>query len=271
MPTLYLVATPIGNLEDISLRALRVLNQVMLIAAEDTRKTRRLLVAHGIKTPLTSYHEHSKERKLGYLLGRLREGDVALVSEAGTPGISDPGYELVVAAIGQGFPVVPIPGPSVVVTALTVSGLPTNQFLYLGFLPRRKAERRRFLESIATQPRTILCLEAPHRLLAALADVVEVLGDRRVAVCRELTKAHEEVFRGRVSAALEHFREPRGEFALIIEGRGKEDRRGLGEDLEQELQRLRNQGIAAKEAVAEVAKARGLPKREVYQAWLRLG
>ena len=219
MPALYVIATPIGNLEDISLRALRLLREVKLIAAEDTRTTRRLLNAYDIKTPLTSYHEHSKRAKLDYLLGYLEQEDLALVSEAGMPGLSDPGYELIVAAIGRGISVVPIPGASAVVTALVVSGLPTDQFLYLGFLPRRQGQRQRLIGSIADEPRTIVAFETRHRIREALSDIEEILGDRRISVCRELTKVHEEIFRGRVSQAKEHFTEPRGEFSLVIEGK----------------------------------------------------
>ena len=219
MPALYVIATPIGNLEDISLRALRLLREVKLIAAEDTRTTRRLLNAYDIKTPLTSYHEHSRKAKLEYLLGCLEQEDLALVSEAGMPGLSDPGYELIVAAIGRGISVVPVPGASAVITALVVSGLPTDQFLYLGFLPRRQGQRQRFLSSIVDEPRTIVAFETRHRIREALSDIEEVLGDRRLSVCRELTKVHEEIFRGRVSQAKEHFAEPRGEFSLVIEGK----------------------------------------------------
>jgi 16S rRNA (cytidine1402-2'-O)-methyltransferase len=219
MPVLYVIATPIGNLEDISLRALRILREVKLIAAEDTRTTRRLLNAYNMKTPLTSYHEHSKRAKLDYLLDYLEKEDLALVSEAGMPGLSDPGYDLIVTAIERGIPVVPIPGASAVITALVVSGLPTDQFLYVGFLPRRKGQRQRLLSSIVDEPRTIVAFETPHRLREALRDIGETLGDRRLSVCRELTKVHEEIFRGRVSQAREHFIEPRGEFSLIIEGK----------------------------------------------------
>ena len=219
MPVLYVIATPIGNLEDISLRALRLLQEVKLIAAEDTRTTRRLLNAYNIKTPLTSYHEHSKRAKLDYLLDYLEKEDLALVSEAGMPGLSDPGYGLIVAAIERGIPVVPIPGASAVITALVVSGLPTDQFFYVGFLPRRKGQRQRLLSSIVDEPRTIVAFETPHRLKEALSDIEEILGNRRLSVCRELTKIHEEVFRGRVSQAREHFTEPRGEFSLVIEGK----------------------------------------------------
>ena len=219
MPVLYIIATPIGNLEDISLRALRLLREVKLIAAEDTRTTRRLLNAYNIKTPLTSYHEHSKRAKLDYLLDYLEKEDLALVSEAGMPGLSDPGYELIVAAIERGIPVVPIPGASAVITALVVSGLPTDQFFYVGFLPRRKGQRQRLLNSIVDEPRTIVAFETPHRLKEALSDIEEILGNRRLSVCRELTKIHEEIFRGRVSQSREHFTEPRGEFSLVIEGK----------------------------------------------------
>jgi 16S rRNA (cytidine1402-2'-O)-methyltransferase len=219
MPILYIVATPIGNLEDISLRALRILREVGLIAAEDTRKTRRLLDAYDMHTPLTSYHEHSRKAKVDRLLDHLEREDLALVSEAGMPGLSDPGYDLVVTAIDQGIPVVPVPGPSAVITALVVSGLPTDQFIYVGFLPRRKGQRQRLLSSMCDESRTMVAFEAPHRLREALTDIGEILGDRRISVCRELTKAYEEIFRGRVSQAREHFAEPRGEFSLVIEGK----------------------------------------------------
>jgi len=218
MPVLYVIATPIGNLEDVSLRALRVLKEVKLIAAEDTRTTRRLLNAYNIDTPVTSYHEHSKRAKLNHLLDYLETQDLGLVSEAGMPGLSDPGYDLVVAAVERGIPVVPIPGASAVITALVVSGLPTDQFVYVGFLPRRQGQRQRILRSIEDEPRTIVAFETPHRLRETLADIHEILGDRRVCVCRELTKVHEEIFRGRVSQAKQHFVEPRGEFSLVIEG-----------------------------------------------------
>ncbi len=219
MAALYVVATPIGNLEDVTLRALRVLREVKLIAAEDTRTTRRLLNTYDIRTALTSYHEHSRRSKLDYLLDYLEREDLALVSEAGTPGLSDPGYELIVAAAERGVSVVPIPGASAVVTALVVSGLPTDQFLYVGFLPRRKGQRQRLLAAIVDEPRTIVAFETPHRLSGALSDIEETLGNRRLALCCELTKIHEQIFRGRVSQAREHFVEPRGEFTLVIEGR----------------------------------------------------
>ncbi len=269
MPILYVVATPIGNLEDISLRAIRTLREVKLIAAEDTRKTKRLLVTYHINTPLTSYHEHNQCDKLDYILNRLDEGDVALVSDAGTPGMSDPGYELIVAANQKGVPVIPVPGPSVIITALAVSGLHAEKFISIGFLPRKTGDRRRLLESIVNEHGTIVALESPHRLQAALKDVLLVLGDRRVAVCRELTKMHEEVFRGRISQAIVHFTNPRGEFTLVIEGKVGKDKPQLTEDIESQLHSMRQSGVPAREAIARVARDTGLSKKELYRAWLR--
>jgi 16S rRNA (cytidine1402-2'-O)-methyltransferase len=269
---LYIVATPIGNLEDISLRALRTLREVRLIAAEDTRRTKQLLASYDIKTPTTSYHERNKLTKLDYILDFLKnEGDVALVSDAGMPGISDPGHELVVAASQRGIPVIPIPGASVVITALAVSGLDTGDFRYLGFLPHKSSARQKLLKSVANEPSTIVVLETPHRLTAALSDILEVLGDREMAVCRELTKLHEEVFRGRVSQAIEHFTEPRGEFTLVIAGRKEKEKPQLTEAIEKRLQKLRRSGVGAKEAVAKLAEETGLSKKELYRAWLKSG
>ena len=270
MPVLYVVATPIGNLEDISLRALRVLREVKLIAAEDTRKTRRLLTAYDIKTPMTSYYEHNKLTKLDYILDQLKEADVALVSEAGMPGISDPGYELIVATGRHDIPVVPVPGPSAITTALAVSGLPTDRFIYIGFLPNKAGARRRILESVADEPGTIIALEAPHRLAAALDDILNTLGDRRIAVCRELTKLHEEVFRGTVGEAIKHFSEPRGEFTLVIEGRGMKDKPQLTDAVERQLHQMYLTGATAREAIAAVARETGLKRKELYQTWLKL-
>ena len=220
MPVLYVVATPIGNLEDITLRALRVLGEVTLIAAEDTRTARKLLNRYDIKTRLTSYFEHNKKNKMPVLLETLEEQDIALISEAGTPGISDPGYELIKAAIEKGFRVVALPGASAVTTAMAASGLPADQFVYLGFLPRKKGEKRRLLESVSTEPRTIICFESPYRVVDSLQAMLEKLGDRNVAVCRELTKLYEEVFRGTLSECVKHFQKPRGEFTIVIQGTG---------------------------------------------------
>ncbi len=270
MAVLYVVATPIGNLEDISQRALRVLREVKLIAAEDTRKTRRLLDAYDIKTRLTSYYEHNKLTKLDYILEQLKEIDVALVSEAGMPGISDPGYELIAAAAARNFQVVPIPGPSAVISALAVSGLPTDSFKFIGFLPARSAARKHTLEAVADEPSTIVVLEAPHRVAAALADIFTTLGDRRIAAGRELTKLHEEVFRGTVSEAIKHFVSPRGEFTLVIEGKGAAAAPQMTESVEARLHGLYLKGVPAKEAVAAVAGETGLKRKELYRAWLKL-
>ncbi|HEY42040.1 MAG TPA: 16S rRNA (cytidine(1402)-2'-O)-methyltransferase [Dehalococcoidia bacterium] len=270
MPILYVVATPIGNLEDISLRALRTLHEVELIAAEDTRKTKRLLAKYDITTPTTSFHEYTRAPKIDRILEQLEKGDVALVSEAGMPGISDPGYELVTAVIDRGFPVVPIPGPSVVTAALAISGLPTDSFKCLGFLPSRANTRRRLLEEIADEPSTLVIFEAPHRLLASLADMLAVLGDRRIALCRELTKLHEEVFRGSISQAQEHFTTPRGEFTLIIEGKRDREKAELTDEIKKRLKYMRQSGLSAREAIATIAGETHLSKKELYRAWLRL-
>lgn len=270
MGTLYLVATPIGNLEDITLRALRVLKEVRLIAAEDTRRTRILLARYGISTPMTSYFEHNKLAKIPLIMDALQSSDVALVSEAGMPGLSDPGYELVRAAIDAGFQVVPVPGPSAVVTALAASGLPTDRFIFLGFLPRKAGERQKFLESIAHQPHTLVAFEAPHRLLESLRDIAEILGDRKMAMARELTKIHEEIRRGKVSEILARYQktEPRGECVLIVEG-AAEETWDEGR-IRQALLQLKEEGVAAKEATAQVASLSRHPRREVYKIWLTL-
>jgi len=268
MYTLYVVATPIGNLEDISLRALRILKEVKIIAAEDTRKTSRLLTHYQIMTPMTSYYEHNKLAKLNRMLNYLEEGDMALVSEAGMPGISDPGYELIVAAIEHDIPVVPVPGASAVTTALAVSGLATDRFTFLGFLPNKSTGRRHLLESVIAEKGTLLLLEAPHRLQDSLQDILTVLGDRRIAVCRELTKMHEEIYRGTVSQALTHFNAPKGEFTLVIEGNKMESPQELTTEIAQKLNDLRKSGVTAKEAIAAVAAETGLSKRELYRAWL---
>ena len=270
MPILYVVATPIGNLEDISLRALRILGEVKLIAAEDTRKTKRLLSRYDIKTPMTSYFEHNKMIKLDYLLDYLQKDDIALVSEAGMPGISDPGYELIAAAGQRGIDIVPVPGPSAVTTALAVSGLPTDRFVYIGFLPHKANERKLTIKSVIDETATIIVLETPHRLLAALDDILTVLGDRRIAVCRELTKLHEEIFRGTVSGAVKHFINPKGEFTLIIEGRGRKEKPVLTKETEKQLHELYLGGATAKEAIAVVSGETGLSKKVLYKAWLKL-
>lgn len=217
--TLYLVSTPIGNLEDITLRALRILKEVELIAAEDTRKTRRLLTHYEIQTPVTSYFEGNQLAKRDKLLAQLKDGEtIALVSDAGTPTISDPGYPLLQACIAEGIPIVPIPGPSAVITAAAVSGLPLHNFTFEGFLSPKAGKRKRQLTELKTEKRTLILFESPHRLVRFLADVLEVIGERNIVVARELTKRFEEIFRGNVSEALEKFQDtaPRGEFTILI-------------------------------------------------------
>ncbi len=269
MGTLYVVGTPIGNLEDITLRGLRVLRGVQIVAAEDTRTARRLLTHYGISTPVTSYFEHNKLSKLSTILAALEGGDVALISEAGMPGISDPGYELIRAALERGVAVVPVPGPSAVTAALAVSGLPTDSFLFVGFLPRRQGTRRRLLRDLASQRATLVAFEAPHRLTETLEDMLAILGDRRVAAARELTKLFEEVQRGTISSMLAHFRAtvPRGEFTLVIEGRseGKGGAESVSEEkVRRRLDELGAQGLSPAQAAKVVAGELGLPRRAVY-------
>ena len=271
MGILYLVSTPIGNLEDITLRALRVLKEARLIAAEDTRRARVLIRHYEIETPITSYFEGNKLTKLETVLRALDTGDVALISEAGMPGLSDPGYELIRAAIERGYSVVPVPGPSAPVTALVVSGLPSDSFLYLGFLPRRRSERRRLLAEVAGERRTLVVFEVPHRLRESLADVEAVLGDRPLAVCRELTKLHEEVWRGTIAGARTHFdeTEPRGEFTLVIGGAPEEDERWDEEQVRAALDELLAAGTSRPAAAQQIASASGWSRSEVYKLNLK--
>ncbi|MCL4459870.1 MAG: 16S rRNA (cytidine(1402)-2'-O)-methyltransferase [Chloroflexi bacterium] len=267
MGILYLVGTPIGNLEDISLRALRILREVSLVAAEDTRQTKKLFARYHISTPLISYHEHNKRSRLPYLCTRLEEKDIALVSEAGMPGISDPGYELVCAAIERGFAVVPIPGASALLAALAASGLPTDQFAYVGYLPRRQSDRRRLLTTLREEPRTIVAFESPHRLLRSLQDALEVLGERPIAVARELTKVHEEIWRGSIEQAIAYFTEkpPLGEFTLVIAGVERRRPPVDRETIKEQLLALMDEGMSGKEAVSQIAAATGVSKREIYK------
>jgi 16S rRNA (cytidine1402-2'-O)-methyltransferase len=267
MGTLYLVATPIGNLEDFSPRAVRILREAVLIAAEDTRHTGKLLKHFDIETSTTSYFEHNKLHKLDFILEKLAIGDVALVSDAGTPAINDPGYELVKAALASNHDVKPIPGPSAPIAALTVSGLPTDSFLYLGYLPHKTSERHKRLEEVAAQPYTLIFLESPYRIVEALEDILSILGDRRICVAREMTKMFEEYWRGTASGAAEYFKSQpaRGEFTLVVEGKTK-DERGLWSEerlqaaIEQELKSER----PAKEISIELAEKSGWNKKEIY-------
>jgi len=271
MGSLYLIATPIGNLEDITLRALRLLSEVGLIAAEDTRHTGRLLAHYEIDTPQISYHEHNKLTRLDTVLKALERGDVALVSDAGTPGLSDPGYKLVEAAISHDFPVVPVPGPSAVTAALVASGLPTHAFVYLGFLPRRMADRRRLLTELVDERRTLIAFESPRRLAAALKEIQMILGDRHIAVAREITKLHEEIWRGPVSEAREHFSdEIRGEITLVIAG-APAPPLWDEEHVREAVTQLIGQGVSHREAVKQVAQSSGWPRRTIYQLTINVG
>ena len=271
MPSLYVVGTPIGNMEDMSARALRVLRDVAVIATEDTRTTRKLLTHYDIHTRLLSFQEHNTAARIPRLLDILADSDVALVTEAGTPGVSDPGASLVAAAGEQGIPVVSVPGPSSVTAAVSISGFPGERFNFIGFLPRRKGDRKRLFQSLIAEPQTIVALESPHRVVASLADMLEVWGERRIAVCRELTKIHEEVFRGTLQAAVDYFQEPRGEFTLVIEGATTKppvDTEATRTSAKEELLRLKSQGLGAKEAVAVVVKSTEMPRKVVYALWL---
>ena len=267
MGTLYLVATPIGNLEDMSPRAVRILREVVLIAAEDTRHTGKLLKHFGIETPVTSYFEHNKLNKLDFILEKLSTGDVALVSDAGTPAINDPGYELVRAALASGWNVVPIPGPSAPIAALTVSGLPTDSFLYLGYLPHKTSERHKRLQEVQSQPYTLVVLESPYRIVESLEDLLSLLGDRRICVAREMTKMFEEYWRGSVSGAVDYFKSQpaRGEFTLVVAG--KKDEASTIWSEEQVLSAIRREldgEKSAKKISEELARISGWKKKEIY-------
>ena len=276
--TLYLVGTPIGNLEDLTTRAAGILGRVDLVAAEDTRVTRRLLSWLGVRVPLTSFNQHNWRERLPAVLRALESGDVALVTDAGMPVVSDPGAELVSHAAAAGIRVEVIPGVSAVTAALTASGFTGDEFIFLGFLPRRRKDRRARLQEAAALTMTLVIFAAPHRLQAALADILAELGDRHTSVCRELTKLYEEVFRGTISQAIDHFSAPRGEFTLVIAGAPARESpsasQGTPEGVEQareQLASLREAGTRAKEAVALVSESLGLSRNIVYQLWLELG
>src|SRR5258706_10056685 len=268
MGTLYLVATPIGNLEDMSPRAVRVLHEASLIAAEDTRHTGKLLKHFEIETPLTSYFEHNKLNKLDFILDKLSIGDVALVSDAGTPAINDPGYELVRAALASNHNVVPVPGPSAPVTALAVSGLPTDSFLYLGYLPSKTSERHKRLQEVESQPYTLIFFESPHRIVDSLEDILSILGDRQICAAREMTKMFEEYWRGTISGAVEYFKSQtiKGEFTLVIEGKQKQEGQvWTKEDLLNAIERELQNEKSAKDISVELAEQSGWNKKEIYQ------
>lgn len=274
---LYLCATPIGNLDDITIRVLNTLKEVDLIAAEDTRHSIKLLNHFDIKTPMTSYHEFNKVEKARVLVDKMREGiNVALITDAGTPGISDPGEELVRQCYAAGIELTSLPGPAACVTALTMSGMATRRFAFEAFLPQDKKEKARILEELKNETRTIILYEAPHRLVRTLAVLEEALGDRNIAICRELTKKYETVFRTTVSKALAFYeaQEPKGECVIVIEGKSPEEIRGEqvrawdSLTLEEHMEQYLSKGTDRKEAMKLVAKDRGISKRDVYQALL---
>lgn len=271
---LYLCATPIGNLEDMPVRSVRIMREADLIAAEDTRNSIKLLNHFEIKTPMTSYHEYNKVDKAAVLVDKMLAGQtVALITDAGTPGISDPGEELVRQAAAAGIEVIPVPGPAACVNALIISGLPTRRFVFEAFLPSDKKERQAVLEELERETRTMIIYEAPHRLLKTLEELESLLGgERRIAVCKELTKKHETVYRATLSEAVRYYteNEPRGEYVLVLEGL---DRQALVRQeqeawremsVEEHLALYVNQGIERREAIRLVAKDRGVPKREIY-------
>ncbi|MGB7440256.1 MAG: 16S rRNA (cytidine(1402)-2'-O)-methyltransferase [Coleofasciculaceae cyanobacterium] len=274
MGTLYIVATPIGNLEDMTFRGVRILQTVDLIAAEDTRHTGKLLQHFQIKTPQLSYHEHNREQRLPELLTKLAEGqDIALVSDAGMPGISDPGSDLVKACIEAGIPVVPIPGATAAVTALVAAGLPTEQFVFEGFLPTSSKERQERLEFLRAEPRTLIFYESPHRLRQTLQDLADYLEPLRIIViARELTKLHEEFWRGTIREAILHYNqhEPRGEFTLVVAGALLEIALPSEETLKAELFEIMSQGISRSQASRQLAQLTKLPRRQLYQLALAL-
>lgn len=277
--TLYLCATPIGNLEDITYRVLRTLKEVNLIAAEDTRNSIRLLNHFEIKTPMTSYHEYNKIEKAYQLVAKMREGkNIALITDAGTPGISDPGEDIVRICYEEGIPVTSLPGAAACITALTMSGLPTRRFAFEAFLPKDKKEHQAVLEELKTETRTIIIYEAPHHLVRTLQELSDALGgDRRLTICRELTKRHEEKLQMTLTDSLSYYEvnEPRGEYVLIIAGRSREEMKKEEQagwealSLEEHMAHYESQGIDRKEAMKRVAKDRGVSKRDIYQALLK--
>lgn len=274
---LFLCATPIGNLEDITFRVLQTLKEVDLIAAEDTRNSIRLLNHFDIHTPMTSYHEYNKIDKARTLIEKMQQGqNVALITDAGTPGISDPGEELVAMCYESGIEVTSLPGPAACITALTLSGLSTRRFVFEAFLPSDKKERKAVLEELKNETRTVILYEAPHRLVKTLQELYEALGNRRMTLCRELTKRYETAFRSTIEELLDYYgkEEPRGECVLVIEGRSRKE---MEKEVQQEWSAMplaqhmayyENQGISHKEAMKLVAKDRGVGKRDIYKLLL---
>ena len=278
--TLYLCATPIGNLEDMTFRVIRTLKEVDMIAAEDTRNSIKLLNHFEIKTPMTSYHEYNKIEKGHKLVQMLLEGkNLALITDAGTPGISDPGEELVQMCYEAGVPVTSLPGAAACITALTLSGLSTRRFAFEAFLPSDKKERQQVLEELKNDTRTVICYEAPHRLVKTLKELLEALGDRRITICRELTKKHETAWQTHIAEASEYYQEnaPKGECVLVIEGRSREELKAEEQEqweqmpLEAHMEHYESQGMDHKSAMKRVAKDRGVSKRDIYRMLLELG
>jgi 16S rRNA (cytidine1402-2'-O)-methyltransferase len=270
---LYLIATPIGNLEDITLRALRLLEEVDLIAAEDTRHTRKLLTHYGITTPLTSYYDQVEVEKAPELIVQLQAGkNIALVSDAGTPCIADPGFRLVTEAVEAGISVVPIPGPSMVTALLSVGGLPTNRFAFEGFLPAKRSQRRKALQHLKQEARTLVFFESPHRVLDMLADLEDLCGNRQLVIGRELTKMFEEVLRGKTSElrVVLAAREIKGELTILVAGQSETPPSEEARPLAEEIQELSAQGFSLKDVARIVSETRGIPKREVYALGLRM-
>lgn len=272
--TLYIVGTPLGNLEDMTFRAVRILQAVDLIAAEDTRHTGKLLQHFQIKTPQISYHDHNRHSRTTELVDRLQQGtSIALVTDAGMPGISDPGYELVKACAEVGIPIVPIPGATAAMTALSASGLKCDRFVFEGFLPAKETERREHLERLITDDRTLIFYEAPHRVRKTLDDIAAVLGgDRLIVLARELTKLHEEFWRGTVKAAIAYYtqHEPKGEFTLIVSGAEPTEVLLTEEVLKAELLSLLKQGISRSQASRQLSQQTALPRRQLYQLALQI-
>ncbi len=273
--TLYLCATPIGNLEDITLRCIRILKEADIIAAEDTRQTIKLLNRFEIRRPLISYHEHNKRDKGAEMVGLLKSGkNIALVSDAGMPAISDPGEEIVRLCIDNNIDVVPIPGPTASLAALIISGLSTRRFCFEGFLPANKRERRERLQKLSVETRTIILYEAPHRLNDTLADIIEHLGDRRISVSREITKKFEETLRSNISGIIESFKNKaiKGEFVIVIEGLNEKElveielKKWDNVSVEEHIKMYLEQGLDKKDAIKKVSKDRKLPKKEIYKA-----
>lgn len=264
--TLYIVSTPIGNLEDITLRALRILKEVDLIAAEDTRHSLKLLTHFNIRKPLVSYWGEKEKVRAEETLQRLKDGQsVALISDAGTPGISDPGTVLIGKAIEEGIRVVPVPGPSAVITALSLSGFSTEEFTFCGFLPAKETQRRKALERVSLEQRTLVFYEAPHRILETVADIAKIIGERNVVVIRELTKLHEEVFRGTVSAVLDGLEHSTiaGEYVIILDGRPEKGELHMDDAL-REVRELMRKGLGRKESAKKIGEAYGFSKKELY-------